>query len=54
MNRMDVLINLLGLLLIIAIVLAGITGSGLLAARHMAPTEDIDATTDQTERNLES
>lgn len=51
---MDLLLNLLRLLLIVGIALLGILGSGLLAARRISERNDLEPSTDPTERNQES
>lgn len=51
---MNLLINILGLVALVAIALLGILGSGLLAARRIAETNDSATRTDTPERNTES
>lgn len=51
---MTLLLNLLGLLLILAINLIGILSSGLLAAKRTAENEEPDSRTDSTERKTHS
>jgi hypothetical protein len=51
---MELLLNVLGLLLIIGITLLGIVGSGLLAAKRMTETQELEPRTNHTERKTRS